>query len=140
MCLVNHVVATTPQFFARCDVLTRILNTSRPTTSYYCNACKHGDLYYLPPYKYYYLIMRTAIVQSVERLDTGRTAEGSEFESQYGQEFSLLHVLPNGYWRLFPREKSGRDVKLTTHLQPVSRSRIHGFIYALPHTPSWHSA
>jgi hypothetical protein len=35
---------------------------------------------------------------------------------------------------------SCRGVKLTTHLQPVSRSRIRGSIHPLPHTPSWRSA
>jgi hypothetical protein len=33
-----------------------------------------------------------------------------------------------------------RGVKLTTHLQPVPRSRKCGSIHPLPHTPSWHSA
>jgi hypothetical protein len=31
-------------------------------------------------------------------------------------------------------------VKLTTHLQPVPRSRKCGSIHPLPHTPSWRSA
>jgi hypothetical protein len=31
--------------------------------------------------------------QSVERLATGWTTEGSEFESWYSQEYSLLHVV-----------------------------------------------
>jgi hypothetical protein len=31
-------------------------------------------------------------------------------------------------------------VKLTTHLQLMSRSRKCGSIHPLPHTPSWHSA
>jgi hypothetical protein len=35
-------------------------------------------------------------VQSVQRLATGWTTEGSEFESRYGQEFSLLHVIQTG--------------------------------------------
>jgi hypothetical protein len=30
----------------------------------------------------------------------------------------------NGYWGLFPRRKSGRGVKLTTHLHIVPRSRM----------------
>jgi hypothetical protein len=33
------------------------------------------------------------------------------------------NFLSNGYWGLFPRGQSGRDVKLTTHLQLVPRSR-----------------
>jgi hypothetical protein len=36
--------------------------------------------------------------------------------------------------------KSGRGVKLTTHLQLVPRSRKCGSIHQLPHTSSWRSA
>jgi hypothetical protein len=36
--------------------------------------------------------------------------------------------------------KSGRDVKLTTYLQLVPRSRKPGSIHPLPHTSSWCSA
>jgi hypothetical protein len=36
------------------------------------------------------------IAQSVERLATGWTTEGSEFESRYDQEFSFLHVVQTG--------------------------------------------
>jgi hypothetical protein len=36
------------------------------------------------------------IAQSVYRLATGWTAEGSEFESRWGQKFSILHVVPTG--------------------------------------------
>jgi hypothetical protein len=49
----------------------------------------------------------------------------------------LLYI---GYRGLFPRGKSGRGVKLTTHLQLVSRSRKRGYIHSLPHMPSWPSA
>jgi hypothetical protein len=49
-------------------------------------------------------------------------------------------LLPNGYRGLFPQGKSGRDVKLITHLQLVPRSRTHGSIYSLPQTSSWRSA
>jgi hypothetical protein len=38
------------------------------------------------------------IAQPVWRLATGWTTEGSEFESQYGQEFPLLHVVQTGSW------------------------------------------
>jgi hypothetical protein len=37
-------------------------------------------------------------------------------------------LLTNGYMGLFPWGLSGRGVKLTTHLQLVSRSRMHGAI------------
>jgi hypothetical protein len=37
--------------------------------------------------------MGAGIAQSVERLATGWTTEGSEFESRWGQEFLLLHVV-----------------------------------------------
>jgi hypothetical protein len=50
------------------------------------------------------------------------------------------NLLSNGYRGLFPRGQNGRGVKLTTHLQLVSRSRKYGSIYPLPHTPSWRSA
>jgi hypothetical protein len=35
---------------------------------------------------------------------------------------------------------SGRGVKLTTHLEPVPRSRKRGSIHPLPHMSSWLSA
>jgi hypothetical protein len=50
------------------------------------------------------------------------------------------NLLSNGYWGLSPRGLRGRGVKLTTHLQQMPRSRKCGYIYPLPHTPSWHSA
>jgi hypothetical protein len=48
---------------------------------------------------------------------------------------NLLRV-SNGYWGLFLRDKSGKSVKLTTHLQPVQGSRKRGSIHPLPHTLS----
>jgi hypothetical protein len=36
------------------------------------------------------------IVQSVQRLATGWTAEGSVFEFKWSQDFSLLHVVQTG--------------------------------------------
>jgi hypothetical protein len=39
---------------------------------------------------------RATIAQSVLRLATGWTVEGSEFESRWGKEFSLLHVVQTG--------------------------------------------
>jgi hypothetical protein len=48
-------------------------------------------------------------------------------------------LLSNSHGGLFPRGWSGRDVKLTTHLQLVPRSRKCGSIHPLPHTPSWWS-
>jgi hypothetical protein len=33
-----------------------------------------------------------------------------------------------------------RGVKLTTHLHPVPRSRMHGAIPPLPHMSTWHSS
>jgi hypothetical protein len=38
------------------------------------------------------------IPQSVYRLATGWTTKGSEFESRWGKEFSLLHVFQKGCW------------------------------------------
>jgi hypothetical protein len=48
--------------------------------------------------------------------------------------------LSNGYRGHFPRGWSGRDVKLTTHLRLVLKSRKSGSIHPLPHKPSWRSA
>jgi hypothetical protein len=50
------------------------------------------------------------------------------------------NLLPNGYRGFFRREKSGRGVKLTTHLQLVRRSRKLGSIHPLTRTPSWRRA
>jgi len=38
----------------------------------------------------------------------------------------------NGYQGLFPLGQRGRGVKLTTHLHPVPRSRVHGILPPLP--------
>jgi hypothetical protein len=42
------------------------------------------------------IIIGVGIAQSVKRQATGWTAEGSEFESRQGQEFSLLYVVQTG--------------------------------------------
>jgi hypothetical protein len=67
----------------------------------------------------------------LSRYSDGLPAGQSGFVSRQGQEFSFLHnvwgppsLLPYGYLGLFPREQSGRGVKLTTHLQLVPRSRM----------------
>jgi hypothetical protein len=69
--------------------------------------------YYLCNYSYHYIMNGAGIAQSVQGLAMSWTTEGSEFESRWGQEFSLLHVvqtgsgvhplLSNGYCGLFPR-------------------------------------
>jgi hypothetical protein len=41
-------------------------------------------------------------------------------------------LVPNGYRGLFPRGHSSRSVRLTTHFQPVPRSRKYGSIHPLP--------
>jgi hypothetical protein len=41
-------------------------------------------------------------------------------------------LLSNGYRGIFPREKSGSSVKLTTHLQLLLRSRKRGSITSTP--------
>jgi hypothetical protein len=46
-------------------------------------------LRYIP----YELFIGGRIAQSVWRLPTGWTIEGSDFESWYGKKFSLLHVV-----------------------------------------------
>jgi hypothetical protein len=87
------------------------------------------------------------IAQLVQWLATGWTTEGLDFESRQGQEFSLLHVVQTGsgstqppiLWApgLLSLGESSRGMKLTTHLQPVSRSRKCGPIHPLPHMPTW---
>jgi hypothetical protein len=49
-------------------------------------------------------------------------------------------VLSNGYRGIFPGGYNDRGVEVTSHLQLVTRSRIHGSIHPLPHTSSWRSA
>jgi len=46
-------------------------------------------------------------------------------------------LLSNGYRGLFPRGKSGRGPKLTTHLHPVPKLRMRGAIPPLSNTSSW---
>jgi hypothetical protein len=40
--------------------------------------------------------MCAGVAQSVQQLATGWMTEGSEFESRYGQEFSLLQIVQTG--------------------------------------------
>jgi hypothetical protein len=47
---------------------------------------------------------------------------------------------PVGTSGAFPGDKSGRSVKLTTHLHLVTRSRMRRTIPPLPDTPSWRGA
>jgi hypothetical protein len=49
-------------------------------------------------------------------------------------------LLSSRYRELFLRWYSRRDVKLTTHLELMPRSRIHGSVHALPCMPSWRRA
>jgi hypothetical protein len=43
------------------------------------------------------LVLEGAVIaQLVQRLATGLTTEGSDFESRYDQEFSLVHVVQTG--------------------------------------------
>jgi hypothetical protein len=49
------------------------------------------------------------------------------------------NLLSNGYRRIFPQGYSCRVVKLTTHVQLVSRSN-RGSVHPLPYTTSWRSA
>jgi hypothetical protein len=54
--------------------------------------------------------------------------------------FSMLSRLALGSTQPLVQEALSPGVKLTTHLQLVPRSRKHGFVYPLPHMPSWGSA
>jgi hypothetical protein len=42
--------------------------------------------------------LRTTVALLVQQLAMGWMTEGSEFESQWGQTFSLLHVVQTGFW------------------------------------------
>jgi hypothetical protein len=81
-------------------------------------------------------------------LGYGLDDRGSRVQFPAGTgNFSLHHRVQNGSGahpasyptgtRVFPWEKSGRDVKLTTHLHLVPRPRIRGAIPPLPTTPPW---
>jgi hypothetical protein len=81
----------------------------------------------------------------------GWMTKGSEFESWWEQEYSLLHVVQTGSWAhptsypmgtggSFPGDKVAGSVKLTTHLQLVPRSRKRGSIDPLHHMSASHSA
>jgi hypothetical protein len=96
---------------------------------------------------------RAGIAQSVQRLATGWTAEGSEFESRWGQEFSLLHIVqtgsaahPTSYAVGTGGSVPVRGVKRLkreadhSHVQLVPRLRKYGSIHPLPRTSSWRSA
>jgi hypothetical protein len=62
-------------------------------------------------------------VQSVQRLATGWTTEGSEFEYRYGQEFSLLHVVQTSSG-VHPACRGQENVDLYIH-SPI---RPHGAV------------
>jgi hypothetical protein len=57
-------------------------------------------------------------------------------------KLALGPTQPHIQWvpELVPRAQSGRGLKLTTHLQLVSRSRKCRSIHPLPHMASWRSA
>jgi hypothetical protein len=50
----------------------------------------------VPSYLFVVSAIPSWIAQSVQRLATGWTIKGSEFESRWGQEFLLLHVVQTG--------------------------------------------
>jgi hypothetical protein len=54
----------------------------------------HTSLISVPSVKHAIpLSIRAGIAQLVQQLPKGWTTEGSEFESRWGQEFSLLHIV-----------------------------------------------
>jgi hypothetical protein len=70
----------------------------------------------------------------------GLDDQGSEFESWWGQ---VVQTGSGVHPTFYPTGTGGsfrRDVKLTTHLHLVPRSRKRGSIYPLSHTPSWRRA
>jgi hypothetical protein len=89
------------------------------------------------------LLFLSCSIDSAVGTPTGYGMDGREIEVRVpvaARFFSLRHVaqtgtggppslLSNGYWGLFPRELSGRGVKLTVHLQPVPNSTISGSIH-----------
>jgi hypothetical protein len=87
---------------------------------------------------------------SIYRLATGWTTEKSEFESRWGQEFSLLQIVQTGSevhstsypmvkCSYFPGDKAGGAWSW-----PLTSNECRGqekWIYtSTPHTPSWRSA
>jgi hypothetical protein len=56
---------------------------------FFCCLCLRTSIYILRTVR----LLRAGIAQSVQGLATGWTTEGSDFESRYCQEFSLLHVV-----------------------------------------------
>jgi hypothetical protein len=64
------------------------------------------------------------------------------FTTPYSSDWNWVppSLLYSGYWGLFQRGLSGWDVKLTTHLKIVTRSRNRGSIHSLLHTYSWRTA
>jgi hypothetical protein len=65
----------------------------------------------------------------------GWTTEGSDFESQEGEEFSFLHVVQIGFGAHPAPIQWVPEGELTTLLQLVL-----WICTSIPHTSSWHSA
>jgi hypothetical protein len=66
-------------------------------------------------------------VQSVQRLATGWTAEGSDFESRQGRDFSLLHVVQTGsgmHLGSYPMYTGGRAAGAEADHSPLTSAEV----------------
>jgi hypothetical protein len=88
--------------------------------------------------QYLFLIVNCSSAESIAtdyRLDDQRVKNFHLSISSRPDDLGSPSLLYNGYWGDLPWGQSGRGVKITTHLQPVLRSRKCGSIYPLPPPP-----
>jgi hypothetical protein len=93
---------------------------------------------------------RAGIVQSVWRLPRGWMTKGSEFESQWGQEFSLLYVIQTSsgahpaYCPMDTRDSFpwGKAAGREADRSPPTSAKVKKMwsIHPFPYVSSWHSA
>jgi hypothetical protein len=94
------------------------------------------------PFTFYFNIR--ILSRGSDWLRTGWSSPGriKNFHFSISSRPALGPTQPSIQWVpvFFPREYTGRGVKLTTQLQLVPRSRERGSIHRLPHTSLWRSA
>ena len=62
----------------------------------------------------------------------------SSFPKYWEQIWGPHNIIFNAYCGDVLQQQSGRSIKVTTHLNLVSRSGISATVPPLPHMPSWH--